>query len=112
MKEMIVQRSEALKKADDLINGPRARTYGDAFETHDSIAKIMSVLLKDKLKSDLTFEDIYKVFIVGKLVRDRGNSEKNIKHMDNPIDVIGFAALWAEGKSEVNGGSKNGKNGN
>ncbi len=106
-----MQRSEALKKADDLINGSRARTYGDAFETHESIAKICNVLFAHKLKSDLTFEDIYKVFIVGKLVRDRGNSEKNIKHMDNPIDVIGFAALWAEGKSETNRGTKNGKNG-
>ena len=40
-----MQRSEALKKADDLINGSRARTYGDAFETHDSIAKILNILL-------------------------------------------------------------------
>ena len=106
-----MQRSEALKKADALINGPRAITYGDAFETHDSIAKIMSVLLAHKLKSNLTFEDIYKFFIVAKLVRDRENTEKNIKHMDNPIDIIGVAALGAEGKSEMNLGAKNGKNG-
>lgn len=106
-----MQRSEALKKADDLINGSRARTYGDAFETHDSIAKILNILLRHKLKSDLTFEDIYKFFIIVKLIRDRGNAEKNIKHMDNPIDIIGFAALWAEGKSEINQGVKSGKNG-
>ena len=106
-----MQRSEALQKAEQLINGQRARTYGDAFETHDSIAKILSVLFRHKLKSDLTFEDIYKFFIIVKLIRDRGNAEKNIKHMDNPIDIIGFAALWAEGKSEINQGVKSGKNG-
>jgi len=107
---MRTQRSEALKKAEDLINGPRARMYGDALETHEGMAKIMSVLLAHKLKEDLTFEDMYKFFIVGKLVRDRKNAEKKIKNMDNPIDVIGFAALWAEGKSQSDQGTKNGKN--
>ena len=105
-----MERSEALKKAEELINGSRARTYGDALETHQSMAKIMNVLLAHKLKSDLTFEDMYKFFIVGKLVRDRNNAEKKIKHMDNPIDVIGFAALWAAGKSQADQGTKNGKN--
>jgi hypothetical protein len=33
-----------------------------------------------------------------KLIRDT----QNPKNMDNPIDVIGYAALWAEGKSGKN----------
>ena len=89
-----MHRSEALKKAEQLINGSRARTHGDAKDTHESIAKIMNVLWRHKLKSDLTFEDMYKFFIVGKLVRD----SQNPKNIDNPIDVIGYGALWAEGK--------------
>ena len=92
-----MNRSEALKKAEQLINGARARTHG-AKDTHESIAKIMNVLWRHKLKSDLTFEDMYKFFMVGKLVRDSQNS----KNIDNPIDIIGYGALWAEGKDAKN----------
>jgi len=58
----------------------------------------MNVLWRHKLKSDLTFEDMYKFFMVGKLVRDSQNS----KNIDNPIDIIGYGALWAEGKDAKN----------
>jgi hypothetical protein len=44
---------EALQKAEQLINGARARTHGDAKDTHESIAKIMNVLWRHKLKADL-----------------------------------------------------------
>ena len=88
-----MQRSEALQKAEQLINGSRARTHGDARDTHESIAKMMNILWRHKLKSDLTYEDMYKFCIVQKLVRDSQNS----KNIDNPIDVIGYAALWAGG---------------
>ena len=45
MKEGIVQRSEALKKADLLINGSRAKSHGDATETHTYIAQMWNILL-------------------------------------------------------------------
>ena len=41
-----MQRSEALQKAEQLINGARARTHGDAKDTHESIAKFMNVLCR------------------------------------------------------------------
>ena len=87
-----MQRSEALKKAEQLINGARARTHGDAKDTHESIAKIMNVLWRHKIKSELTYDDIYKLCIV------QNCRSQNPKNMDNPIDVIGYAALWAEEK--------------
>ena len=34
MREKTVHRSEALKKVDLIINGPRAKTHGDAYDTH------------------------------------------------------------------------------
>ena len=40
-----MNRSKALKKAEQLITGERAKSYGDAYETHENIAKIWSVLL-------------------------------------------------------------------
>ena len=48
-----MQRSEALQKAEQLINGARARTHGDAKDTHESIAKIMNVLWRQKLNQNL-----------------------------------------------------------
>tara|TARA_R110000744_G_scaffold37634_2_gene86092 strand:- start:753 stop:878 length:126 start_codon:yes stop_codon:yes gene_type:complete len=36
-----VKRNKALKKAEQLITGDRAKDYGDAYETHESIAKML-----------------------------------------------------------------------
>jgi Zn-dependent metalloprotease len=93
-----MQRSEALQKAEHLINGARAKTHGDAKDTHESFAKVMNILWRKKLKADLVGEDMYVLMIALKLIRDT----QNPKNMDNPIDVIGYAALWAEGKSGKN----------
>ena len=41
-----MQRSEALKKVDLIINGPRAKSHGDATETHTNIAAIWNILLR------------------------------------------------------------------
>ena len=49
-----MQRSEALKKVDLIINGPRAKAHGDATETHNNIAAIWNILLRKKLKSYFT----------------------------------------------------------
>ena len=38
-----MQRSEALKKVDLIINGPRAKAHGDATETHNNIAAIWNI---------------------------------------------------------------------
>ena len=40
-----MKREEILQKAESLVNGPRAKDYGDAYENHERIAKMWSVLL-------------------------------------------------------------------
>jgi hypothetical protein len=100
MREIIMQRSEALKKADLLINGPRAKTHGDAYDTHTSIAKMWSILLRKKLKEDLDINDIYRCMIGIKQIRN----SQNPKVEDNMIDIIGYAALAVEAKDGKNGG--------
>jgi hypothetical protein len=99
MREIIMQRSEALKKADLLINGPRAKTHGDAYDTHTSIAKMWSILLRKKLKEDLDINDIYRCMIGIKQIRN----SQNPKVEDNMIDIIGYAALAVEAKDGKNG---------
>ena len=93
-----MQRSEALKKADLLINGPRAKTHGDAYDTHTSIAKMWSILLRKKLKEDLDINDIYRCMIGIKQIRN----SQNPKVEDNMIDIIGYAALAIEAKDGKN----------
>jgi hypothetical protein len=54
----------------------------------------MNILWRKKLKIKLVGEDMYVLMIALKLIRD----SQNQKNIDNPIDVIGYGALWAEGK--------------
>ena len=44
-----MKREEILKKAEGLVNGPRAKAYGDAQENHERIAKMWSVLLDKEI---------------------------------------------------------------
>jgi|TARA_R110000803_G_scaffold122838_3_gene190815 hypothetical protein len=83
-----MQRSEALKKAELLISGPRAKAYGDAYETHQNIAKMWSIVLK----KEITVHDVYRCMIALKCVR----LNKTPKHEDSMIDIIGYAALAME----------------
>ncbi len=87
-------RSEALKKVDLIINGPRAKTHGDPYDTYASIAAMWNILLRKKLKQDLDINDIYRCMIGIKQIRN----SQNPKVEDNMIDIIGYAALAIEAK--------------
>ena len=93
-----MQRSEALKKVDLIINGPRAKAHGDATETHNNIAAIWNILLRKKLKEPLDINDVYRAMIGIKQIRN----SQNPKVEDNMIDIIGYAALAIEAKDGKN----------
>ena len=44
-----MNRSSLLKSADELINGDRAKDYGDAYQNHDKIAIAWNVIAKSAL---------------------------------------------------------------
>ena len=50
-----MKREELLEKAESLVNGPRAKHYGDAYENHERIAKLWSVVLG----VDITVPQVY-----------------------------------------------------
>ena len=83
----MVTRSEIIMKAEDLINGDRHSTYGDARESFASIAKLWSVYLG----VDVTAEQVAAMMVLMKVSRQR-----NSKHVDNWVDIIGYAALGGE----------------
>ena len=83
----MVTRSDIIMKAEELINGDRNETYGDARESFDTIAKLWSVYLG----VDVTAEQVAAMFVLMKISRQRKS-----KHMDNWVDIIGYAALGGE----------------
>ena len=60
-----MKRDEILQEAERMINGPRAKDYGDAYLNHERIAKMWKVLLGH----DVTVEQVYMCMIAVKLSR-------------------------------------------
>lgn len=83
-----MNRKEILNKAESLVNGPRAKEYGDAHENHDRIAKMWSVLLD----TEVSVEQVYQCMIAVKLARLTVTPE----HEDSWVDIAGYAALGGE----------------
>ena len=83
----MVTRSDIIMKAEELINGDRNETYGDARESFGTIAKLWSVYLG----VDVTAEQVAAMFVLMKISRQRKS-----RHMDNWVDIIGYAALGGE----------------
>ena len=83
-----MNRKEILKKAESLVNGPRAKEYGDAHENHARIAQMWSVLL-DK---PVTIQQVYQCMVAVKLARLVVTPD----HEDSWIDICGYGALGGE----------------
>jgi hypothetical protein len=83
-----MKRAEILQKAEQMINGPRARDYGDAYNNHERIAKMWTVLLE----KEITVAQVYQCMIAVKLSRLIETPE----HEDSAIDICGYGALMGE----------------
>ena len=83
-----MNRKEILNKAESLVNGPRAKEYGDAHENHARIAQIWSVLL-DK---PVTIQQVYQCMVAVKLARLIVTPD----HEDSWVDICGYGALGGE----------------
>lgn len=73
-----------LQEAEQVINGPRRESYGDAKESFQKIADVWSIALKTKV----TPEQVALCMIGLKFCR-----EANKPHRDNLVDLAGYAAL-------------------
>ena len=82
-----MKRKEILSTASRLISKDRAATYGDAKESHQRIADLWSTYLGVKI----TAKDVAALMVLLKISRSKG-----AKHVDNWIDVAGYAALAGE----------------
>jgi hypothetical protein len=82
-----MKRDEILKEAENLINGDRAKDYGDAYTNHKRIADIWSVILG----KEVTVKEVILCMVGMKLARLTHDSKN-----DSWIDVCGYAALGGE----------------
>lgn len=83
-----MNRKEVLRKTESLVNGPRAKEYGDAHENHARIAQMWSVLL-DK---PVTIQQVYQCMVAVKLARLVVTPD----HEDSWVDICGYGALGGE----------------
>ena len=83
-----MNRKDILAQAEKMINGPRAKDYGDAHENHERIAKMGSVLLE----RDVTVAQVYQCMIAVKLSR----LIETPGHEDSWLDICGYSALGGE----------------
>ena len=83
-----MNRKQILEKAEKMINGPRAKDYGDAHENHQRIAMLWSVLLN----KEITVAQVYQCMIAVKLSRLIETPE----HEDSWLDICGYSALGGE----------------
>lgn len=85
-------RAYFLDKAEELINGQRAKDYGDAKENHQRIADVWSVILG----TSVTPEQVAACMIGLKLAR----LANDMKQDDTWVDIAGYAALGGEMSQE------------
>ena len=82
-----MKRDQLLHKAEELINGDRAKEYGDAKKNFEDIAKLWSVVLC----IEVTPQQMALCMIMVKAAR-----LMKTDHEDSWIDIAGYAALGGE----------------
>ena len=82
-----MKREEILSEAENLINGDRAKDYGDAFTNHKRIADIWSVVMG----REVTVKEVILCMICMKMARLVHDSKS-----DSWVDICGYAGLGGE----------------
>ena len=89
-----MNRAEILKTADELINGERAKDYGDAFDSHERIAEGWNIIMREALNTHgyLTAEHVALMMDWLKTCR----LLLSLDHADSWVDKCGYSALGGE----------------
>ena len=89
-----MKRDEVLDAAKQLINGPRAKDYGDAYENHGRIADGWNVIINGALKSHGYVTPAHVTLMMDWVKTSR--LIETIDHEDSWIDKAGYTGLGAE----------------
>ena len=95
-----MKRDEILDKSKELINGQRAKDYGDAFNNHSRIAEGWNIIMNGALVSHGYLTEQHVVLMMDWVKTAR--LLNTLDHDDSWIDKVGYSALGGEfsGKSE------------
>lgn len=90
----MINRSQILKDADRLINGQRAKDYGDAYHNHSRIVDGWNIIVREAMydKGYLTTAHVALMMDWVKTARLLQTPD----HEDSWIDKCGYSALGAE----------------
>ena len=86
------ERARILAESEQLINGDRAKDYGDPNENFGRIANLWNAQFAHKLNQPFTAQDVAYALIHLKMSRLANTPG----HRDSLIDVCGYAALSGE----------------
>ena len=81
-------RDEILEQAQQLINGPRAKEYGDAYHNFDRIAQGWNIIIRNT-DGPITAKHVALMMDWLKTCR----LLENIDHLDGWVDKVGYSAL-------------------
>jgi hypothetical protein len=87
-----MKRDEILDTAKTLINGDRAKDYGNAYDNHLRIAESWNWWLKEKMSSKITPDDVAMMMALLKMAR----LQHNRLHEDSYCDLAGYIAIAGE----------------
>lgn len=89
-----MKRGKILRQANDLINGDRAKDYGDAYDNHCRIADGWNVITRDALRTHGCLTPAHVALMMDWLKTCR--LLNTVSHEDSWIDKAGYTALGAE----------------
>lgn len=89
-----MKRDEILDTAKELINGQRAKDYGDAHENFARIAEGWNIILQGALKSHGYLTPAHVTLMMDWLKTSR--LIESIDHMDSWVDKAGYTGLGGE----------------
>lgn len=89
-----MKRDDLLRKAGTLINGDRAKDYGDAHTTHERIAIGWDVIISGALESHGTVTAAHVALMMDWLKTVR--LLQTLEHPDSWIDKLGYSAIGGE----------------
>ena len=89
-----MNRKQLLEAAEKLVNGPRAKDYGDAFENHARIAEGWNIIIRGAMDSHGLLTPAHVALMMDWVKTSR--LLESIDHVDSWIDKAGYTALGAE----------------
>jgi len=93
-----MKRNEILDKANELVNGQRAKDYGDAFENHTRIAEGWNIIARSAYKTHFEITEQHVVLMMDWVKTARLLT--TMDHDDSWVDKAGYSSLGGEFSEE------------